>query len=116
MESASSLAARCGSDCESCQSLRVVEISCRRRAPVFAQRPQREICSVKVIAKVEDLGKTGGGPIIIPPRAVGALIPEKVLDAATREVRFDLPRCEQREQRPGRLRWRARTDTFQHRI
>src|SRR5258708_19090320 len=75
---------------------------------VTRQRPQREIMRVAEIAQIEHAREADGGvPVLLPPLAVAG-IPDEVGDAALDLGAVDLSSRHQAEQRPRRLRWRAR--------
>src|SRR5262245_45127768 len=73
------------------------------RAAVDSQGPEREILGVHVVLQIEDARKSRAVPQCVVPRAVVALVPEQVVDAALHRRPARATGREQSQQRPGGL-------------
>src|SRR5439155_2852553 len=73
------------------------------RPAVDSQRPEREVLGVQVVLQVEDPREARPVPQRIRPRAVVALIPQKIVDAPLDRGAARAPGREKPQQRPGGL-------------
>src|SRR5262245_58140119 len=75
---------------------------------VARERPQREEFGVAMITQVEHAREARGRVVRLVPEAVVALRACQIVDPALDRGMVDLPCYHEAEQRPGRLRCRAR--------
>src|SRR4030088_3450007 len=73
------------------------------RPAVDSQRPEREVLGVQVVFQIEDPREARAVPEGVRPRAVVALSPQEIVDAALARGAPRAPRREQAQQRPRGL-------------